>query len=148
MESIDRKKAAALGFSIEEIDLIEEKREAKAFEGAKSGLENSDELKALKATVKGFGHAVRIVVEVTKNTEGKLQNPTTRVTYPSKAKSATSNDNSNGGRSKPCTVDGVEYQSCQEACDKFEFPTKDDSAKRVLDRMLKQGKIKAFELTE
>lgn len=149
MENIDRKKAKALGFSDEEIGLIEEKREAKAFEGAKSDLENSDELKALKVKVKSFGHPVRIVVEITKNTEGILaKEPTTKLSYPTKAKSTTSTNGNGNGAKKACTVNGVGYDSCKSACTALDFDTKDDSAKRVLDRMLKAGKIESFELTE
>lgn len=145
-KTIDLAKAKALGFTDEEIATIVEKREAKAFEGAKSTLENCAELKALKATVKGFGHAVRVVVEITKNTEGKLaSDPTVRVTYPTKAKSTTGNGN---GKGKPCTVDGKVYDSCQKACDALKLDTRNDSAKRVLDRALKAGKIKSFGLNE
>lgn len=143
---MDRKAAKALGFSDEEIDIIVEKREVKAFESAKSVLENCKELKDLKAKAKDFGHAVRIVVEITKNAEGKLAtDPTIRVTYPTKSTTTT---NGNGGRSKACKVNGKEYASFADACKAHDFPCEAISGKVVLDRALKAGKIKSFEIIE
>lgn len=142
--AIDREKAKALGFSDEEIALIIEKREEQAFESAKARLENSKELKALKAKVKSFGYPVRIVVErIAKNADGNLAtDPTLRVTYPAKS----SGNSNSAGRAKTCRVDGKEYESFAAACKAHNLPCEKISGKIVLERALRAGTIKSFEV--
>ena len=130
---------ALLGIKEEELDSVYEDQEKTAFEAKKGQLEQCQELTALVEKVRSFGAPIRITIEHGGDAEVV---PTKRLTFP---KSGTSTK-SNGSRGLSCKVNDVIYATMAAACNTHGLDHVAKNGRVVLEKALKDGKIKSFVL--